>query len=164
MNLKQVKNALFQTECAGCVRDGMCCSEPVMTRDARGIIDNYFIYGENSERKSYSGPLVSFGVYSEQKKTAYIDCGQQRKFSKSAVDEIRAVCWDRYDEAAYSRYQAAFPQVREFLFEKDCTREQKEILQIYIKSLRSLTDDALWPLYRELAPDFFTWARACLGR
>lgn len=163
MNLKQVKNALFQTECAECVRDGMCCSEPLMTRDEKGIIDNYFIYGENSERKSYSGPLVSFGVYSEAKKAAYIDYGQKKWFFRSSEDEIQAATWDRYDEEAYSRYLAAFPQVREFLFEKDCTHEQKEILRTYIKALRRLTDDALWPMYRELAPEFFKWARACLN-
>ncbi len=159
MNLKQVKNAVFWTECRDCVREGMCCSEPIMTWDGRGIVDNYFVYGENGERKSYSGPVVSFGVYSEQKEAAYIKRGREMPFSKGAEDEIVAVSWEQYDGEAYERYQKAFPLVRGFLFEENCTEEQREILKSYLQAFRMVTDGGLWPLYLEMAPEFFRWAK-----
>ena len=162
MNVNQVRNAIFRTECKNLIRDGLCCSEPIMTRDEKGVIDHYFIYGINREEKTFSGPVASFGIYSESRETAYISASQTRKYSKSPEDEIRAVNWGQYDENAYGRYEETFPLVRDFVYRTHCTEEQKAVLRKYIEALRALTDDGMWPLYRELAPGFFNWAKTVL--
>ena len=48
MNLKNVKAIISLTECYKYISCGAYCSEPIMTKDNKGIIDNYFIFGRRS--------------------------------------------------------------------------------------------------------------------
>ena len=152
MNLFQVKHVIFQTECERLVLDGVCCSEPVMTRDEKGILDHYFLYGEDEALKSYFGPAAVFGIYSDQARTAYI-----RK--PAGERAIRALNWNQYDKKAYDLYCETFPRVREFLFRAECSEEEKKVLRAYVESFRRITDGGLWPLYQEIGGEFFQWAR-----
>jgi len=163
MNFYQVKNAIFQTDCGKQVKDGLCCSYPVMTKDERGIIDHYFIYGWDEERHLFSGPLKCFGIYSDMKQTAYISLPSERGISISPDDELREKNPGYYNKAAYQDFTETFPKVREFLMKENCTNEEKRQLKKYLDGFLDVTDDGLLPVYRELAPDFFNWAERQLS-
>ena len=73
--LGEIKQKIFRTECKEFLYEGMSRSEPVMTVDEHGIVDNYFIYAGNHEMTMVSPPMIAFGIYSDIGKTAYINTG-----------------------------------------------------------------------------------------
>lgn len=162
MTLFEVKNIIFQTECENLLLDGLCCSEPIMTRDAKGIIDNYFVYDLDRTNKSYSGPIVKFGIYSETTEVSYIDKDMKLGSGKGENDYFSAKNWGVYDNVAYGTYVNSFSYVREFIYENELSTENKKQLKIYLESLRSIIDDSLWEIYMEVNPTFFEWVKASL--
>lgn len=161
MYLRQVKNAIFDTECGRLVRDGMCCSEPILSRDAKGVIDNFFVYCEDWEEGTFSGPAYRFGIYAETRETAYMEKNEryfsvgkdvyQSYFRKSILAQEK-----------YEKYSLSYARVREFVL-MECTEEQRDILKGYMQSLEEIIDAKMLPLYWELAPRFFTWAYEKIG-
>lgn len=160
MNLFQVKNTIFKTECENLILDGLCCSEPIMTMRDKMIVDNYFVYGLDREKQEYTGPIVSFGILSENCEVAYVNkslnscCGEN--------DCIRAKNWNEYDKGSYNEYVSSYEKVRKFLFVPNCTEEEKIELKRYITSMEKIIDDALFPIYKELFPTFFEWSSKVL--
>lgn len=155
MNLFQVKNIIFKTECENFILDGLCCSEPIMTKQGKGIVDNYFVYGINTDKHEYTGPIVSFGILSETCEVAYVSKDLNLRYGEN--DNIRAQNWSEYDKKAYDLYASSYEKVREFLFEENCSKYKKEELNKYIISMKKIIDKALWPIYKELFPTFFDW-------
>lgn len=156
MYLRQVQNTIFHTACGRLVRDGMCCSEPVMTRDEKGVIDHFFVYCEDEEAGCFLGPTDRFGIYAETAEAAYMAQNDgyfslgpdgQRSFGKHPAPT----------EESYARYGELYRQVREFVMQ-ECTDAQREQVKEYLAAFREVVDAEMFFLYRELAPAFFAWA------
>lgn len=163
MTLYEVKKVIFRTECENLLFDGLCCSEPIMTKDNKGIVDNYFVYGLDRDNKSYSGVIVKFGIYSDSITVAYIDKDIKSKVRKGENDYFPAQNWGCYDNIAYEKYVNTFSEVRDFVFEKTLNHEQKERLRTYIDSLKCIVDDSLWDIYISLNPLFYEWVNETLA-
>lgn len=156
MYVRQVESAIFHTECGRLLRDGMCYSEPVMTRDEKGIIDHFFVYCEDEEAGVFLGPLARFGIYAEKPEPAYM--AENKGYFSIAEDEQRHFHGNiPRTKESYDNYSALYRQVREFVM-TECTAQQREILQNYLHALGEVVDEAMLFLYRELAPAFFSWA------
>lgn len=156
MYLRQVENAVFHTECGRLLRDGMCCSEPVMTRNEKGVIDHFFVYCEEQETRAFLGPLARFGIYAEKPEPAYM--AENKGYFSLAEDEQRQFHGNTaLTKESYDNYSALYRQVREFVM-TECTAQQREVLQNYLHALGEVVDKAMFFLYRELAPAFFAWA------
>ena len=156
MYVRQVENAIFHTDCGRLLRDGMCCSEPVMTRDEKGIIDHFFVYCEDEETGAFLGPLARFGIYAEKSEPAYM--AENKGYFSLAEDEQRRFLGSTpLTKESYDNYSELYRQVREFVM-TECTGQQREVLQKYLHALGEVVDEAMLFLYRELAPAFFSWA------
>lgn len=158
MYVRQVQNAIFHTECGRLVRDGMCCSEPVMTKGEKGVIDHFFVYCEDAETGVFLGPLYRFGIYADRLEAAYME--KNKGYFSMAEDERRHF----QNNAAptgedYDKYSGLYREVRSFVMTK-CTTQQKGILQNYLYALEKIVNAEQLFLYRELAPDFFSWAES----
>jgi hypothetical protein len=154
-SLKEIKAVIFKTDCKDLICEGLCCSEPIITKDENGLIDNYFIYACDKKGTKYSKPLAAFGVYSEEGKTAY---------KKVSLDfEDREYCDDNPANdievsKAYDSYVALYPQVRNLVY-TECDDTQKKMLAEYVTALKTISGSVLWEFYNKLSPMFFEWVK-----
>ena len=88
MELKQVKALLHQTKCGEMFMDGMGCSEPVLTKDGTGLIDNFFVYLIDKRAGTASGPLARMGLHAESGALAYLTSADERPFSVLPGDTV----------------------------------------------------------------------------
>lgn len=154
ISLKKARSVIFSTECGKCIKEGLECSEPIITKDENGLIDNYFIYGSDGEGKHFTKPLVGFGVYTELEKTAYID----KIFDLKDKDYVSSCEMDiNKSFEAFDKYSETYPQIRELAY-KECDKDEIEILKTYIENLRIFSGDILYSFYEKLYPEFFKWA------
>ena len=153
ISLKKARTTIFSTECGKHIKEGLECSEPIITRGEYGLIDNYFIYGCDSESKHFTKPLVGFGVYTEQKKAAYMD----RNFDLEDKDYVSSDGIDiNRSFEAFDKYSEVYPRIREFVYRK-CDSNEKEILKVYLDNLRIFSGDVLYSFCEKLYPEFFEW-------
>ena len=158
MELKQVKALLHQTKCGEMFMDGMGCSEPVLTKDGTGLIDNFFVYLIDKRAGTDSGPLARMGLHAESGALAYLTSADERPFSVLPGDTV-PVNSPAVSNKDYENYSALYAEVREFAFKGNCTTAEKTALLNYLTALKSVVSDSLYPFYKELAPTFFEWAR-----
>lgn len=158
MELKQVKALLHQTKCGEMFMDGMGCSEPVLTKDGTGLIDNFFVYLIDKRAGTASGPLARMGLHAESGALAYLTSADERPFSVLPGDTV-PVNSPAVSNKDYENYSALYTEVREFAFKENCTTAEKTALSNYLAALKSVVSDSLYPFYKELAPTFFEWAR-----
>lgn len=162
MELKQVKALLHQTKCGEMFIDGMGCSEPILTKDETGIIDNFFVYLIDEHEEVTTGPLARIGLYAESGTLAYLTSADEHPFSILPTSTIHVnfptVSFDDYDS-----YSVLYAEVRKYVFKRDCTVAEKSVLLKYLTALRNISSDSLFPFYEELAPSFFEWSRRELG-
>ena len=129
--LGEIKQKIFRTECKEFLYEGMSRSEPVMTVDEHGIIDNYFIYAGNHEMPMGSPPMIAFGIYSDIGKTAYINTGiydEGAPLKKNQID--RGII----DEEYIREYERLYRELRKFVFQ-NCDDAQKDVLGKYVEHL-----------------------------
>lgn len=158
MELKQVKALLHQTKCGEMFMDGMGCSEPVLTKDDTGLIDNFFVYLIDKRAGTASGPLARMGLHAESGALAYLTSADERPFSVLPGDTVPVNAHAVLNKD-YENYSALYTEVREFAFKENCTTAEKIALSNYLAALKSVVSDSLYPFYGELAPTFFEWAR-----
>lgn len=158
MELKQVKALLHQTKCGEMFMDGMGCSEPVLTKDGTGLIDNFFVYLIDKRAGTASGPLARMGLHAESGALAYLTSADERPFSVLPGNTV-SVNSPAVSNKDYENYSALYAEVREFAFKENCTTAEKTALSNYLAALKSVVSDSLYPFYEELAPAFFEWAR-----
>lgn len=158
MELKQVKALLHQTKCGEMFMDGMGCSEPVLTKDDTGLIDNFFVYLIDKRAGTASGPLARMGLHAESGALAYLASADERPFSvlPSSTIPVNSSVVSNKD---YGNYSALYAEVRKFAFKRNCTTTEKTALSNYLTALRNVVSDSLYPFYEELAPAFFEWSR-----
>ena len=138
--------------------DGMGCSEPVLTKDGTGLIDNFFVYLIDKRAGTASGPLARMGLHAESGALAYLTSADERPFSILPGDTV-PVNSPAVSKKDYENYSALYAEVREFAFRENCTTYEKTALSNYLAALKSVVSDSLYPFYEELAPAFFEWAR-----
>lgn len=162
MNLKQVKSALYQTECKDYLPAGLYCSEPVLSKDEGGaIIDNYFVFSRSRDLSRIGAPEIAFGVDSDKCTTIYVDQSISNKFEKQLYEE-------RFEDvdvmrAASERYQYLYPTIRKIAF-TDSEGYAQEINE-YLACWKAVSGETLYSFYQVLYPEFFAWAEKCsLGR
>lgn len=157
--LREIKSIIFKTDCADCIYEGLHRSEPIITKDEKGLIDNYFIYARNDEASKFSKPMLAFGIYSDLEKTAY------KKYNLDFEDKVYCLSdgtrKPEFDDA-YDRYTELYPQVRVCAY-FECSDEQKMIVREYLKSLETISGSVLWGFYQKLWPSFFEWAQRQIG-
>ena len=158
MELKQVKALVHQTKCGEMFMDGMGCSEPVLTKDGTGLIDNFFVYLIDKRAGTASGPLARMGLHAESGALAYLTSADERPFSVLPGDTVH-VNSPAVSNKDYENYSALYKEVREFALKENCTTAEKTALLNYLTALKSVVSDSLYPFYKELAPTFFEWAR-----
>lgn len=155
-SLKEIKAKIFTTDCKDFICEGLYCSEPIPTKDDRGIIDNYFVYACNQEGTEFSRPLVVFGIYSEKGTSAYSRMGDEIDI-EDKIYTAKAVVESEELLKIYARYEELYPIVREFSY-RDCDKNQKQLLSDYMSALYVISGDVLWNFYHCVAPAFFEWA------
>lgn len=154
-SLKEIKAVIFKTDCKDFICDGLCCSEPIITKDENGLIDNYFIYACDRKGIEYSKPLVTFGVYSDVGKTAY-----KNPSPKFEDIDYRDTNPTNEQEAlnAYDSYVGLYPQIRGIVF-TECNENQKRLITEYVSALKAFSGSVLWEYYQKLSPMFFEWVQ-----
>lgn len=153
ISLKKARSIIFSTECGKCIKEGLECSEPILTKGEYGLIDNYFIYGCDGEGKHFTKPLTGFGVYTELEKTAYID----KTFDLEDKDYVSLNKTDMNKSfEAFDSYSEAYPRIRELVYQQ-CNNDEKEMLKMYLENLRLFSGDVLYSFYEKLYPEFFEW-------
>ena len=153
----EIDTLKYTTDCEECIVDGWFCSLPIVTRDNEGkLIDNFFMYGSDFDFKTFSTPLVIFGIYSEEGKTAYKNWLPPSEVKELTLTEQPA----SVEEAnkAFDRYKELYPLLREFAY-LECNDEQKKLVQEYLVCLEIFSGPILWKFYQELFPAFFEWAQ-----
>lgn len=158
MELKQVKSLLHQTKCGEMFMDGMGCSEPLLTQDSTGLIDNFFVYLIDKRAGTASGPLARMGLHAESGALAYLISADEQPFSVLPSSTISVKPQIVLGED-YQRYACLYEKVRLFAFKRNCTAAEKTILSNYLTAFRCVVSGSLIPFYEELTPTFFEWAR-----
>lgn len=162
MELKQVKSLLHQTKCGEMFMDGMGCSEPILTQDSTGLIDNFFVYLIDKRAGTASGPLARMGLHAESGALAYLISADEQPFSV-LPDSTISVKPQIVSDEDYQRYACLYEKVRLFAFKRNCTAAEKTTLSNYLTALRSIVSDSFISFYTELAPAFFVWSKQELG-
>lgn len=156
--LDDVKTIIYNTDCADCVKEGWSRSQPILTKDENGaLIDNYFMYANDFSLKNYASPIVVFGIYSDEEKTAYkkwIPVSERKEFTLEGEWVSREVANEAYD-----RYEALYPIVRECAY-SECNDEQKKAVKEYVSCLEVFSGPVVWKFYQDLFPSFFDWAKS----
>jgi hypothetical protein len=155
--LREIESTIFKTDCKECIRYGWNRSQPILTKDENGsLIDNFFSYAENITSDSFSTPLVVFGIYAEEPKTAYKNWipKEEHKTIKNPNGPVEGASVSK----AYARYEEIYPEVRECAFSDNCTDEQKAMVKEYVSCLEKFSGPVVWKYYLELFPSFFEWA------
>lgn len=154
-SLREIKAVIFKSDCKDFICEGLCCSEPIITKDENGLIDNYFIYACDNKGTKYSKPLAAFGIYSEDGKTAYknvsLDFADIEYCDNNPADEKEVL-------KAYDSYVDLYPQIRNIAY-TECDDTQKKLLAEYVTALKTFSGPVLWEFYRKLSPMFFEWAQ-----
>lgn len=155
MTLNEVKRVIMKTECKMFLCDGLTCSEPMLSRGEKGLIDNFFIYSSNREKTEFSKPIIIFGIYADLCDVAYIkECSEDNtltKCSKLIEDEALFECFRKYSDL--------YPDVRKVAFTKCKSDDKKKVLEYY-KSFKNITNAVIWEYYKHIAPEFLEWAES----
>lgn len=153
MTIKEVKAKIFETECSEKIREGLCCSEPILTIGDKGLIDNYFIYGRDAKRQHFTRPKNCFGIYTNLNEVAYLDRENEFEEKDYFISEEANIgeCFENYD-----RYVELYPRVREIAYQ-ECNDDDKKMLSEYINCFKQFSGDVLFMFYNKLYPAFFKW-------
>lgn len=151
--IDDVKASIYKTDCKKYIKEGFSCSDPIITKDEHGLIDNFFIYAANRNESLVTPPIVAFGIYADTKETAYVKQGAK---DPKAQENIKTLTTNKNE--LRNKYAALYSEIREFVFE-DCNSEQAQQLHEYISSLKALVGQTLWTYYKSTSPMFFEWAK-----
>lgn len=155
--INEVKQAILDTDCARYLREGLYRSVPVFSVIDGKLADVFFMYGRNKSATRYIAPMVTFGIFFDEKRTAFsvVNDSVEAKLSSAEgpqVDPLATV-------AVYQRIESLYPIVRECAF-GNCDSGQKKAVRDYCSAIEEVSGPVLWEVYRSVAPDFFNWAEA----
>ena len=153
MTVKEVKAKIFETACGERIREGMFCSEPILTIGEKGLVDNYFIYGRDAKRQHFTKPKNCFGIYTDLTEVAYLDRDNDLEDKDySSFEEIDM----EKSFYAYDRYAELYPRIREMSYQ-ECDKDMKVLLSEYIECFETFSGNILFEFYKKLYPEFFDW-------
>jgi len=153
MTLEEINALVTIPDLSGVVKDGMCCSEPVMCLIDREWIDVFFTYAVNYDEESYSGPISVFGIDSEKKKVVFIKNSGQWESNKSGDDIVYPADWKEENSVYYDQYAEAYEQMRKAVLSENPPEDSAVRVSAYIDLLRKYVDEALWDFYSVLLGD-----------
>ena len=160
VTIHDAKQAIFDTDCARYLREGTYRSEPVFQMVDDNLADVYFVYGRNREATKYVAPLVSFGIFYDIRRTAFVD---ESKPARSATcDEPGPQSDPQSTVSEYEEIEKLYPVVRDCAF-KNCSNEQAESVRGYCLAIEKVSGPILWGIYKEVAPEFFAWAKLAIA-
>ena len=113
LSLGEVNNIVFETECARYMRDGMFCSQPILSPGKKGLIDVFFVCTVDRLNNSVSQPLAIFGIYSDQKEVAYIK--DPAEFEENKYSNYYEEFSEDFSEL-YQQYENLYCKMREWAF------------------------------------------------
>lgn len=155
MTPRQAKEAAMRTDCRNLTCEGLYLSEPIPTRDAAGIVDEFFVYAKNKDGTMVSRPLARFGIRADDEKVAYVErdpYDPNEGLTESVVDERN------FSEKFMREYERLYEKVRGFVL-GNCSEEERKVLQKYVERLFEISGKGLWENYGRTAPNFFEWAK-----
>lgn len=153
--IDEVKQAILDTDCARYLREGLYRSVPVFSVIDGKLADVFFMYGRNKNATRYIAPMVTFGIFFEEKREAFsvVNDSVEAKLSSvegPQVDPLATI-------AVYQRIESLYPIVRECAF-SNCDSEQKKAVRDYCSAIEEVSGPVLWEVYKSVAPEFFNWA------
>ena len=154
ISLREAKLTIMRTECKDFLREGLYCSEPILSLEEERLIDNYFIYASNYDGSIVTKPLIRFGIDSELEGVKYI-MNHLPEENGYPISNVKAKLINEKD--IYEKYEELYPCIRSFAFVEKCTLEQKEQLKEYINILHDLSGSELWKIYKKIGAPFFDW-------
>lgn len=153
-SLKEVEQAIWSTECAAFLREGLYRSMPVFAQDADGLVDVFFTYGRNREATEFAAPLVTFGICFDAGKTAFVRVNDAPTVAKCDVPGPQA--HPEQTVGKYRELEDLYPLVRECAFGV-CDNGGKEAAIAYCDLLEETAGPVLWEQYKASSPEFFRW-------
>lgn len=156
MTLEQVKATVTDLDLRDVLKEGLCLSEPILSRTEDLVIDNFFTYGIDYEEKAYTQPLKQFGIDAQNKQVLYV---KEYSSCKSELIIVPAASWDSYDPGSYSAYSELYGKVRNVFGQISMIASEKSLLVDYCNALKHQVDEGMWPFYINLYPGFFEWIK-----
>ena len=158
MTLEQIKQSLIQTNFGDFTLNQTRISEPIPLPTPDGLLENFFVYLENDESKTCSGPVARIGLFPEKREIAYFISCTDKPFSKKPEDILSISIDDEKVQALYPKYEMLYNTVRPLFFH-ECSPQEGALVDKYLQTLITVTDPALLPFYFEMAPAFFIWIK-----
>lgn len=157
MLLKDIKDALIQTECGEFLRDGMGFSEPLPIETPEGTLDNCFLYMYDTATNVYSAPVARIGLFAEKKEMAYFISCYEEPFSVKPEETIEAKMTKAERVNKYSRYEELYNSARPLFYKENCNSDEKNLLLKFANAFEDFVDESQRIFYREMVPPFFAW-------
>lgn len=163
MELKQVKAVVNKLPLSNILKEGLAFSEPIMSKEGDKIIDNYFVYAIDYTENQYSGPIATFGVFSDTEEIAYINTDLSNLFKSECNKVFSLNPAPEGIREVFDLYEKTYSLVRDFLFNEEIADQQKTDLRNYINSMKQAVFEDLWKYYTEFVPPFFEWSAHILN-
>ena len=158
MTLEQIKQSLFNTSFGDFMLNQTRVSEPIPLPTPDGLLENFFVYLEDDESKTCSGPIARIGLFPEKREIAYFISCTDKPFSKKPEDSLSISIDDEKVRTSYPKYEMLYNTVRPLFFH-ECSTQEGALVDEYLQALIAVTDPALFPFYIEMAPFFFLWLK-----
>ena len=150
-SIREIKNVIGMTDCKNRIREGMWVSDPIITVEGGKIVDNYFVYSRNADGSMVAGQYLTFGIYTAEKKSAYIKNNENASGIKPLNNSIPG------SAEIYKQYEKDFFEVRKWVM-TEIDAEKKAILNRYIAGIEKLGGTGILEISRKAFPSFFEWA------
>ena len=158
MELKQVKNVLWQTKIGGFFETGMVCSVPFPVKTADGMNEHCFWCRYDWDKNVFSGPVVRLSYNAERKQgISFVFCKGGHFFSSAPSEIVPAKKTAKERSEKYPKFEEMYNLARPIFYKENCTEEEKRLLSEFYKSFKDYEDESLMVFYRELLPTFFEW-------
>lgn len=159
MELKKVKSILQQTTVGELLTDGMSCSEPLLSIKDGALIDNFFVFMEDWENSTVSGPVARVGLRAEDGVPVYLLSCEEQTFSCGSRDTL-AVTYGDISPEEYAQYERLYAKLRCIAYKRGCTEEEIRVVTDYMDIFGKIVPPEMMIFYKEMTPAFFEWAQS----
>ena len=158
MELKQLKNILWQIDFGQFFENSMVCSIPIPVKTTEGMHECCFWCRYDWEKNVFSGPVVRLSYNAERKKCiSFVFCKGGHFFSAAPNEIIHAKKTAGERAEKYPKFEEMYNLARPVFYKENCTDGEKQLLSEFYRSFKDYVDESLMVFYRELVPSFFEW-------
>lgn len=144
------------------LRDGMECSEPILSIKNEILVDNFFVYYVNLEGNIASGPVARVGIMADRSEIDYLVLCDDQPFS-IAPHQTMKINNRNITEQVFEDYEKCYKKIRSIAYKSNCTDIEKNDIQNYLRLFERIIPPELLKLYEEFVPEFFEWIRKETG-